>query len=158
MIGTELFSSASQKWADSLAQLIGGKILLLTCLFLIAGLMSFYILLRSQSKYRPLEIVQSDLSKSVEKLDGTEIIRSRENLLCNLAKDEKTLLLSFLNKDTKCINISNQNTAAISLQSRGILYFAPQVTNMNHMLKSYIIYCISDWAWEMLKESPKYLK
>ncbi|MDP2885953.1 MAG: super-infection exclusion protein B [Ignavibacteria bacterium] len=153
MIATEIFSTASQKWADSLGGVIGYKLLILTCLFLAAGMVSMYIL---QSSRVQIDGAQPDAHNPVPPVSQpseSEIRKRRERLLHNLAEDEKETLRLFIEGNKKCIRITYGYGSVASLMRNGILYVVNQVS-----VHGTLEYSISDWAWEELRDNPKYLK
>jgi hypothetical protein len=149
IIGTELFSSVTQKWGDSIIQVIGGKIILLICLFLIAGILSLYILLKNSTKLS-IQTIQPQVSNSYNESD---IRKRRESLIRNLGEDEKDTLRLFINGKKKNIKITIGYGNVSSLLSNGIINRITQIT-----VGGMVEYTISDWAWEMLNKHPDYLK
>lgn len=153
IVAAEIFSTASQKWADSLGSFFGHKMLILMCILLAAGMLSMYIL---QSSRLPTDDAQSDPQNPVlpESQPSESDIKERsEKILRNLAEDEKETLRLFIEGNKKCIRITYGYGSVASLMRNGILYVVNQVS-----VHGTIEYSISDWAWEYLRDNPKYLK
>ncbi len=60
-----------------------------------------------------------------------------------------------MDNDTKTRSFSLRNGVAMGLKSYNVLYIS---SNITRGLKLMVPFNIQPWAWEMLKENPKYLK
>lgn len=145
-IGTTIFSEITQRWSDSFGAIIGYKLLLLTILALIATVVALLIHNRSEESLVPLPPTAGKLSEK-------EIRAKREHLLKNLSDDEKILLRRYIDGKTKTLKLGLYNGTATGLVSQGILF-----TSSSFSIDFDANFNLSNWAWEILKDNPKFLK
>jgi len=89
-----------------------------------------------------------------EEFTQKEIDDIHKKLLANLSKKEKDFLSLFMVEDTKTIRSDYaRSDTANALVAQRIVYLPQQVSS--HGSVSYVI---QNWAWEILKKSPKYLE
>jgi cytoskeletal protein RodZ len=147
---------------SSVGKLITYKWLINIILILILGIILIIYHYRNSAKREIKEILESQkvltdstIPKEEEELDPKEIEETYKYILKNLSKDEKELLREFMDNDTKTRSFSLRNGVAMGLKSYNVLYIS---SNITRGLKLMVPFNIQPWAWEMLKENPKYLK
>jgi hypothetical protein len=153
----DLYHWLTGDYLSTIEHKIPYKVLLQICIGLLTGTvvcLAFLVLIfRSKNNVVSSEIVKANSPKSSNPLSESDIRRHRENLLRNLAEDEKVTLRMFINEKQKNVRIVYGHKSVSSLLANGIIIQLTQVTVFGT-----VEYSITDWAWEMLKESQKYLK
>ena len=152
----QIFSELANKHLDPIGVAIGNRLLLLICLFLIAGMCSlalfYFSVLTQKDQGVSRSVGHESLPIPDKKQSEKEIRQSHERLLKNLSGGEKRMLQRYFDDDTKTQMFHVSDGGPAGLASRGIL-FNPS----SYVYGVEVSYNISEWAWEMLKENPKYL-
>ena len=162
LIGEAIFSEVSNQYLDPIAKAIGGKLLLLICLLLLCGILSLawiswpLLKTKTQEARELAEIPQTptqDIRGAVEHIPTEkEIHDARIRLLENLSGGEKRMLKRYFEKDTKSQMFHISDGGAAGLARKGILFYpTPAGYGVEIALN------IHEWAWETLKDNPKYL-
>lgn len=138
------------------------KWLINVLLILVLGILLIIYHYRNYSKRGGKEILdnqntfsESKILKEEKELDQVQIQFRNKRILANLSKDEKELLREYINNDTKTRTFSIQNGTAMGLKAYNVLYMSSNITRGRSLM---FPFNIETWAWEMLKENPKYLK
>lgn len=98
----------------------------------------------------------SENQNEIEKeLSPKEVEETYKYILKNLSREEKELLKEYIDNDTKTRRFSINNGVAMGLKSMNVLYISSNISRSPAMK---FPFNLQPWAWEMLKENPKYLK
>ena len=135
-----------------IGEFFGYKTLLILPIILILVIIYQKLSNRLDRSYISSETINNSEEKPTYPTES-EIKKNRERLLRNLAEDEKETLRLFIDGKKKNIRITYGRGNVSSLMSNGIIYTINQVS-----VHGTFEYLISDWAWEMLNNNPKYLK
>lgn len=155
MLIEKIFSLINDNQFQTFGSLFGYKTLLLIILLLLSVIISLLIFLsRSKLEIKTSPEIHANIQQLSDQPSDSDLRKLRDRLLSNLSLDEKKFLRLYIDGDTK--NVRSDFTAsgtANTLVSQGILYLPQQVS-----IQGSVSYSIHVWAWEMLKNNPKYLK
>ncbi|MBU2492647.1 MAG: superinfection exclusion B family protein [Bacteroidetes bacterium] len=146
-----LFQWITDDTIHQIGDFLGYKVLLTLLLILILLLVYQYFMHRLVL----LENVSYDstATENVNQTSEAEQKKLRIKLLSNLAEDEKKTLRIFIDGNKKQIRATYGRVPVESLIANGVIFIAPQLS-----VGGTISYSISDWAWEILRDNPKYLE